>query len=134
MRHRISNRTFSRLILFAIALTLAQTGIYAQGRGGGRGGPPQAPKAGAPIDLTGYWVSIVTEDWRYRMVTPAWGDYEGVPMTPAAIKIADAWDPKKAADSPDPASAVPRQANQRVCCYSSMNSANGAAETHSYTF
>ena len=33
--------------------------------------PPQTAKAAAPIDLTGYWVSVVTEDWRYRMVTPA---------------------------------------------------------------
>lgn len=73
---------------------MAQSALHAQGRGG-RGGPPPNGKAGAPIDLTGYWVSIVTEDWRYRMVTPAPGDYEGVPMTPAAIKIADAWDPAK---------------------------------------
>ena len=35
--------------------------------------PAQTPKAAAPIDLTGYWVSIVTEDWRYRMVTPTEG-------------------------------------------------------------
>ncbi len=69
----------------------------AQGRGG-RGGaaaPPQTAKAAAPIDLTGYWVSIVDEDWRYRMVTPTRGDYQGVPMTPDARKIADAWDPAK---------------------------------------
>ena len=60
-----------------------------------RGGPPpQEPKAAAPIDLTGYWVSIVSEDWRYRMVTPTKGDYQGVPMTPDAVKIADAWNPE----------------------------------------
>jgi len=60
-----------------------------------RGGPPpQAPKAAAPIDLTGYWVSIVSEDWRYRMVTPAKGDYQGVPVTPDAVKIAEAWNPE----------------------------------------
>jgi len=51
--------------------------------------------------LTGYWVSVVTEDWRYRMVTPAPGDYQGVPMTPAAIKIAETWDPAKEEASPD---------------------------------
>ncbi len=56
-------------------------------------GPPQTPKAAAPIDLTGYWVSIVSEDWRYRMVTPAKGDYQAVPMTPDAVKVADAWNP-----------------------------------------
>jgi hypothetical protein len=57
--------------------------------------PPANPKAGAPIDLTGYWVSVVTEDWRYRMVTPAPGDYQSVPMTAAARKVADTWDPAR---------------------------------------
>ena len=62
----------------------------------GRGPQRQlSPREAAPIDLTGYWVSIVTEDWRYRMVTPAPGDYQGVPMNRAAAKIADAWDPAK---------------------------------------
>src|SRR6185503_8021548 len=44
--------------------------------------PPPVPRAAAPIDLTGYWVSIVTQDWRWRMVTPRKGDYDGVPLTP----------------------------------------------------
>ena len=57
--------------------------------------PPRAPRAAAPIDLTGYWVSIVTQDWRWRMVTPAKGDYQGIPMTPEARKVADAWDPAR---------------------------------------
>ena len=57
--------------------------------------PPRAPRAAAPIDLTGYWVSIVTQDWRWRMVTPRKGDYQGIPITPAAAKVADAWDPAK---------------------------------------
>jgi hypothetical protein len=46
-------------------------------------------KATVPLDLTGYWVSVVTEDWRYRMVTRAPGDYEGVPMIAAVIKNAN---------------------------------------------
>ena len=64
-------------------------------RGQGRGGPGPAPtaRAGAPIDLTGYWVAVVTEDWRYRMVTPPKGDYRGVPVTRAALEIIGAWDP-----------------------------------------
>jgi hypothetical protein len=49
----------------------------------------------APIDLTGYWVSVVTEDWRWRMVTPPKGDYASIPITPAAKQVADAWDPAK---------------------------------------
>ena len=57
--------------------------------------PPPVPRAAAPIDLTGYWVAIVTQDWRWRMVTPAKGDYQGVQLTPEARAIADAWDPAK---------------------------------------
>jgi hypothetical protein len=60
--------------------------------------PPQAPRPAkqvAPEDLTGYWVSIVTEDWRWRMVTPAKGDYTSVPLNQAGRKAADAWDPDK---------------------------------------
>jgi hypothetical protein len=47
----------------------------------------------APIDLTGYWVSYVTENWRYRMVTPAKGEYRRIPASPAALPIINAWDP-----------------------------------------
>jgi hypothetical protein len=79
-------------LAFGIAFAIP---LLAQPPGPRRAGPPPTPQAAAPIDLTGYWVSIVTEDWRYRMVTPAPGDYQGVPMTAAAIKLADAWDPAK---------------------------------------
>jgi hypothetical protein len=86
-----------RKIAFLLVGALAsQASAFAQGRGrGGAPATPQTAKAAAPIDLTGYWVSVVTEDWRYRMVTPAKGDYQGVPMTPEARKIADVWDPAK---------------------------------------
>ena len=47
----------------------------------------------APIDLTGYWVSYVTENWRYRMVTPAKGEYRRIPVSPAGVPIINAWDP-----------------------------------------
>jgi hypothetical protein len=69
-------------------------GIEAQGRGGPPG-PPPTGKAGAPDDLTGYWVSLVTEDWRYRMVTPPKGDYASVPLNPEGRRVADTWDPAK---------------------------------------
>ena len=58
-------------------------------------GPPLSPWASAPIDLTGYWVSVVNEDWRWRMVTPPKGDYASVPMTDEARKVADTWDVSK---------------------------------------
>ena len=55
--------------------------------------PPATPRGRAPIDLTGYWVSIVNEDWRWRMVTPPKGDLASVPLNPEGTKVANAWDP-----------------------------------------
>jgi hypothetical protein len=48
----------------------------------------------ASIDLTGVWVSIVDEDWRWRMVTAPRGDFPGIPLNPAGRAIAESWDPK----------------------------------------
>ena len=53
------------------------------------------PRAAAPIDVTGYWVAIISEDWRWRMVTPAKGDYASIPLNAAGKRLADAWDPAK---------------------------------------
>jgi len=78
----------------AVTALLAAHAV-AQGRGGPPPGPPPTAKALAPFDLTGYWVSVVTEDWRYRMVPPAKGDYQGVPMNAEGLKLANAWDPAK---------------------------------------
>jgi hypothetical protein len=62
-----------------------------------RGGPPApiSPRAGAPVDITGQWVSLITEDWRYRQFTPPKGDYGSLPLLPPARKIADSWDPAR---------------------------------------
>jgi len=54
---------------------------------------PSSARDSAPIDLTGYWVSYVTENWRYRMVTPAKGEYRRIPASPAALPLINAWDP-----------------------------------------
>jgi hypothetical protein len=102
MTNRNVRRASTRLALVLACLLMAHSAVDAQGRGrGGRGGPPPTGKAGAPIDLTGYWVSVITEDWRYRMVTPAKGDFNGVPMTPAARAVAETWDPQKEQASGD---------------------------------
>ena len=58
-----------------------------------QGGPPKPAREAAPIDVTGYWVSYVTENWRYRMVTPAKGEYRRIPVSPAAVPLINAWDP-----------------------------------------
>jgi len=77
-----------------VACSIGVSVIGQAGVGQPQGGA-QTAKAAAPIDLTGYWVSVITQDWRWRMVTPARGDYSSVPITLAAKKIGDAWDPAK---------------------------------------
>src|SRR2546427_12131486 len=82
----------TRILMLAVILSVAAAALFAQA---GRGGAPHTPKAASPTDFTGYWVSVVTEDWLYRMVTPAKGDYSSVPLNPEGRKVADAWDPTK---------------------------------------
>jgi len=73
-------------ILWALGVP---TSMRAQQQAGGA----RSAREAAPIDLTGYWVSYVTENWRYRMVTPAKGEYRRIPASPAALPIINSWDP-----------------------------------------
>jgi hypothetical protein len=60
--------------------------------------PAQTPggaKAAAVIDLTGNWVAMVNEDWRWRMMTPPKGDIVSVPVNAEGRKVVDSWDPAK---------------------------------------
>ena len=57
--------------------------------------PPKTPRAAAPVDLTGNWVSVITEDWRFRMVTPPKGDTASLPLNEAGTAAAKQWDPAK---------------------------------------
>ncbi len=97
----MSSRTFLRGPLRAAGIVAALIVIavadaaYAQARGGGRGGPPPTAKQAAAIDLTGYWVSVSTEDWKFRMVTPRKGVYELLQLNAEGRKVADSWDPAK---------------------------------------
>ena len=81
-----------RIWLIAFAL-LAPVVISAQGRGA-PAGPPRSGKAAAPVDLTGYWVSQIVDEWRFR-VDPQKGDIPYIPINAAARRIAMAWDPAK---------------------------------------
>lgn len=80
-----------RVLLVAALATLSSVAVLPQER------PPAAAagpaKTSAPLDLAGYWVAHVSEDWRLRMITPPKGDYTRVPLTEPARKIADAWNP-----------------------------------------
>src|SRR5687768_5587972 len=83
--------------VIAIVVAAAATPGAAQG-GRGRGAGAQgatSPREGAPVDLTGYWVSVVSEDWRFRMATPRKGDIGGVPLNAEGRKVAEAWDPAR---------------------------------------
>jgi len=89
------------IALFAAASALMFAGCLdaqgfgAQGRNEVQNPAARAPRAQAPKDLTGYWESIVTEYWRYRMVVPDKGDYVITPLNAEGRKVADAWDPAK---------------------------------------
>jgi hypothetical protein len=89
----------STLCLLALGLVaaMAAPGLHAQGRGRGAAAPPVSARAGAPADFTGYWVSVVTEQWHLRMLVPPKGDFSLIPLNGAARKVADAWDPAKEA-------------------------------------
>jgi hypothetical protein len=89
----LAHRLISALTLLA-ALGCAATAL-AQPPPGGRGGgfAQQSPRDAAPFDLSGQWVSIVNEDWRWRMLTPPPGDFPGLPLSQAGRQLANGWDP-----------------------------------------
>ncbi len=78
-------------VALAGMVALCEPPALAQGRSGSA---PKPASQSAPIDITGNWVSYVTEDWRFRMITPPKGDYTRVPLTPEGRKLADAWSPE----------------------------------------
>jgi hypothetical protein len=91
---RRRNKWFIAAVAALLAVPLLAQPPAGGGRGG-RGGPPPAPKAAAAIDITGYWVSVVTEDWRYRMVTAPKGKFGGVPLNAEGRRVMNEWDPAK---------------------------------------
>lgn len=86
---------YIRVVVATLVILGSGIGLSAQqgGRGGAPAQPPATPQASAPIDLTGNWVSVVTEDWRWRMVTPPKGDFASVPLNPEGTKVGNSWDP-----------------------------------------
>jgi hypothetical protein len=80
--------------VFCLSLLAAAAGASAQ-QGGAAPGPPPTAQASARADFTGTWVSVVTEDWLWRMITPPKGDVASIPINPAGRKAAEAWDLEK---------------------------------------
>ena len=82
------------LLLLALALPLVRSNdARAQARGGTAA--PATPRAAAPIDLTGQWVAVISEDWRWRMITPSKGDIVSIPLNLQGQHVAEAWDPAR---------------------------------------
>ena len=82
--------------LGSIPLAAQQGRQGAPGPGGrGQAGPPPSGRAQAPFDLTGYWVSLVTDDWRYRMLTPPKGNADYLPVNNEGRRVMGEWDPAK---------------------------------------
>jgi hypothetical protein len=87
-RVRVANRILNAVLVPVLVLIVTAAVSAQSQRPAMRTG-----RAAALNDLTGYWVSIVNEDWRLRMIVPDPRDYLTLPLTAAASKVADAWDP-----------------------------------------
>jgi hypothetical protein len=83
-----------RTLFVALVAASLSAPLTAQGQRGGRGAPV-APREAAAIDLTGYWVSVVVEDWKYRMVTPNKGVFDSLSLNAEGRRVGNAWDPEK---------------------------------------
>ena len=103
-------KSISFAVAVALALLVGPAPLAAQGRGG----PPPTGQAGARMDLTGYWVSVVTEDWLWRMITPPKGDVASVPLNAAGTQAAGAWDLAKDNASGDQCKAFGAAAIMRI--------------------
>src|SRR5262245_48004013 len=90
----MNRRLLTRAAALGVLLLTMQVHGYGQGRGAAPANQtPPTGKAAAPFDPTGNWVSLITNNWRFRMVPPAKGDYASIPISAAGKKVADAWDP-----------------------------------------
>ena len=78
-----------------IVAVLSAASLYAQQRGAAPAAAPPTPRVQAPIDVAGYWVAIVSEDWRWRMGVGLKGDYGYLTLSPEGKKAGDSWDPAK---------------------------------------
>ena len=86
-------RSIARLI-GGLAVVAALVGVV------GASLTAQAPAAPPPqelepenLDLAGYWVSIVNESYRWRMVTPPPGDFASLPLNDEGERVGNLWTP-----------------------------------------
>ncbi len=79
-------------LLATVFLLVSPLPVHAQPAGRGA---PVAARESAAVDLTGYWVSVIVEDWKWRMVTPKKGIFEGIPLNAEGRKVGESWDPAR---------------------------------------
>lgn len=91
-KRSLLERSLIRALTLALPLMLSGQQVWAAEPAANAQGSAQSA---APFDPSGYWVSLITEDWRFRMVTPGRGEYQGIPLNLQAKQIADAWDPSR---------------------------------------
>lgn len=92
------NRAFRLSLVSAVALATSVALVATAAAQARRGTQPTVPatgRGGAPIDITGHWVSLITDDWVYRMITPAKGDVSYVPLNAEGRRLAETWDPAR---------------------------------------
>ncbi len=84
-----------RILTLAGLVFVISAAVMASDAWGQSGPVTETPQTMAPMDLTGYWVTAITEDWRVRMITPQRGEFLGLPLNEAGIELANAWDPDR---------------------------------------
>jgi hypothetical protein len=80
-----------RIVFLAVALVIS-FGAARDSAAQRNAAAAPTPRSSAPVDLTGYWVAVVSEDWRHRMATSRKGDYESMPLNVEGRRVADGWD------------------------------------------
>ena len=95
--HRSTVTGHRPALIAALCLLLLPAAAHAQrgGAAGGRGAAAPAGRGAAAIDFTGYWVSVISEDWKYRMVTPKPGVFASIPLNGQGQKVGQGWDPAR---------------------------------------
>ena len=79
-------------ILGAVTLAMTVAVLPASAQRAEQPAASSTARATAPLDLEGNWVSVVTEDWRWRMLTPAKGDAPGIPLNAEGVRVTNLWD------------------------------------------
>jgi hypothetical protein len=95
---RLQAEVVACVVMIAAAIAIGRSDLQAQRGAGapqrGAGAGPQTARARGPVDFTGTWVSVVTEDWRWRMVTPPKDQSAAasIPVNGEGRKVAQSWD------------------------------------------